>query len=72
MDKFDVVKNVIFLIGFFVAVIATLICPFSDGMTIGMVGKLWLAYFGIQFAWAILDGSLAEWVIFMSALLRRR
>jgi hypothetical protein len=72
MDKFDVFKNIIFCIGFFVAVIATLICPFSSAMTAGMVGKLWLAYFAIQFAWAILDGSLAEWVCVMSSLLRRR
>lgn len=72
MDRFDVVKNIIFLTGFFVAVIATLICPFSAAMTIGMVGKLWLTYFGLQLGWAILDGSLAEFVVFMSSLLRRR
>ena len=72
MDKFDIAKGIVFCIGFFVAVIATLICPFSPAMTAGLVGKLWLAYFGIQIAWAIVDGSLAEWVIVMESLLRRR
>lgn len=72
MDIYDKVKSVVTCVWFFVAIIATLICPFSDGMTIGLVGKLWLTYFGIQAAWAILDGSMAEIVCIMSSLFRRR
>ena len=71
MDLADKIKAVVMMVGFFVAFIATIICPFSSAMTIGMVGKLWLAYFGVQAAWAIIDGSMAEFICIMMSLLRR-
>ena len=71
MDIFDKVKTLVICVGFAVALIATVICPFSAAMTAALVGKLWLAYICVQAAWAILDGSLAEWICIMMSLLRR-
>ena len=65
-------KTLVICVGFAVALIATVICPFSSAMTAGLVGKLWLAYFGIQLIWSVLDGSMAEFLAIMSSLLRRR
>lgn len=71
MDNWDKFKAVVIMVGFFVAVIATVMCPFSAAMTAALVGKLWLTYFGIQFALAVLDGSMAEFVCLMLSLFRR-